>query len=422
MRKTYEYRVRPTPAQERRLVATLDACRHVYNWAIEDRKALWQYAKCWTSFYDQSGYLKHLKTERPWLTEVYSHPLQDALRRVDRAFAAFFRRVKAGQAPGYPRFRGRDGYDSFTFKEWGRGCGFDGRRLALGKIGRLRIVLHRPIVGTIKTCTLKRRADGWYALFAVECADVPLRAATNPVGVDVGLTTFAALSTGELITNPRHAKVAAQDVARAQRIVSKRQRGSVRRGKARDVLARRHLRLARTRRNFHFQVAHDLATRFNPIIVEDLHIAGMARHPTLAASIHDAGWGQFLGILAHSAENAGAAYMAVEARGTSQTCSACGVVVPKTLAERTHRCAACGLVMDRDVNAACVVLKRGLDMALGEATHAAREPRSRAIPVAAECHPGEPEPVARRLLAPGPARNVQKSGRAGPSARGLRAS
>lgn len=340
-------------------MATLDACRHVYNWAIEDRKNLWQYAKCGTTFYDQSGYLKHLKAERPWLKEVHAHPLQDALRRVDRAFAAFFRRVKAGQTPGYPRFRGRGWYDSATFKEWGNGCGFDGTRLALAKIGRVRIHRHRAIEGTIKTCTVKRRADGWYALFSVECPDVLRRATQNPVGVDVGLTTFAALSTGELIQNPCHAAAAAQDVARAQRIVSKRTRGSVRRGKARAVLARRHLHVARQRRDFHFKTAHDLATRFNPIIVEDLHIAGMARHPTLASSIHDAGWGQFLGILAHSAENAGAAYMAVEARGTSATCSACGVVVPKTLAERTHRCAACGLVLDRDLNAARVILKRG---------------------------------------------------------------
>jgi len=359
VRKTYEYRLRPTPAQERRLVATLDACRHVYNWAIEDRKVLWQYAKCGTSFYDQSAYLKHLKAERPWLKEVHAHPLQDALRRVDRAFAAFFRRVKANQSPGYPRFHGRGWYDSFTMKDWENGVAFDGKRLALSKVGRLRIVLHRPIAGTIKTCTIKRRADGWYALFSVECADVPRRIETNPVGVDVGLTTFAALSTGELIANPRHAKAAAQDVARAQRIVSKRTRGSERRGKAREILARRHLRLARTRRDFHFKTAHALAARFSPIVVEDLHIAGMARHPTLAASIHDAGWGQFLGILARSAESAGAAYMAVEARGTSATCSACGEYVPKTLAERTHRCAACGLVLDRDVNAARVILKRG---------------------------------------------------------------
>lgn len=359
MRKTYEYRLRPTPAQERRLLATLDACRHVYNWGIEDRKILWQYAKCGTSFYDQSAYLKHLKAERPWLATVHAHPLQDALRRVDRAFQAFFRRVKAGQAPGYPRFKGRDWYDSFTMKEWGNGCGVDGKRLALSKIGRLRVVWHRPLVGTVKTCTVKRRADGWYVLLSAEIADVPLRAETTPVGVDVGLATFAALSTGEKIANPRHFRVAAQGLAQAQRVVSKRICGSTRRRKARAILARRHLAVARTRKDFHFKTAKSLADRFNPIVVENLNVAGMGRHPTLAKSIHDAGWAQFLGILSRSAASAGAAYMAVEARGTSQTCSACGTIVPKTLAERIHRCEACGLVLDRDENAARNILKRG---------------------------------------------------------------
>ena len=137
MRKTYEFRLRPTKAQERRMVATLDASRFVYNWSIEDRKVLWQYCHVSTNFNDQSGYLKHLKDDHPFLKEVHAHPLQDALRRVERSFDAFFRRVKEGGKPGYPRFKGKNWYDSFTFKEWGNGASFDGKRLFLSKIGRV---------------------------------------------------------------------------------------------------------------------------------------------------------------------------------------------------------------------------------------------------------------------------------------------
>jgi putative transposase len=331
----------------------------VYNWGIEDRKNLWQYCHVSAGYYEQNAYLPLLKKEYPWLKNVHSHPLQEALRRVDRSFAAFFRRCEAGEIPGYPRFKSPKWYNSFTMKNWGNGASFDGKRLALSKVGRVRIVLHRPIHGTIKTCTIRRRADGWYALFSVECADTPLRINANPVGVDVGLTTFVALSTGELIANPRHLRTAEKALAKAQHVLSRRKCGSARRGKARQALAQQHLRLSRTRKDFHFKIAKSIADRFNPIVVEKLKIKNMMQNHHLAKSISDAAWGQFLGILSHKAEEAGAAYMAVEARGTSQACSGCGVIVPKTLAERTHKCGDCGLVLDRDVNAARNILKRG---------------------------------------------------------------
>lgn len=365
MRKTYEFRLRPTKAQERQLFATLNACRFIYNWGIEDRKSLWQYGHISTNFNDQSGYLKHLKDANPGLREVHAHPLQDALRRVERAFDGFFRRVKNGERPGYPRFKGRNWYDSFTFKEWTNGVSFDGKRLFLSKIGRVRIVLHRPIEGEVKTCTMKRKADGWYALFSVVVSDAKPSEIDNPVGIDVGITTFAALSTGEKIENPQFLRRNERALTIAQRKVSRRKKGSKRRRKAVQHLKLEHLRVQRSCRSFHFTQAHRLAQRFNPIFIENLNIKGMVRNHALAKSIADASWGQFLGILSHSAESAGGAVIAVEARGTSQEC-VCGEPVPKDLSVRVHRCPRCGLVEDRDVVSARIIKQRGLDWPVGE--------------------------------------------------------
>ena len=363
MRKTFEFRLRPTRPQERQLFATLNASRFVYNWGIEDRKNLWQYCRVSTSFNDQSDYLKHLKDANPWLKEVHAHPLQDALKRVDRAFAAFFKRH--GEGHGYPRFKGRNQYDSFTFKEWENGASFDGKRLKLSKIGRVRIVLHRPIEGEIKTCTVKRKADGWYVLFSVVIADAKPSTINNPVGIDVGITTFAALSTGEKIENPEFLHESERELKIAQRKVSRRKKGSHRRRKAVRHLKLEHLRIERARRSFHFTQAFRLAERFNPIFVENLNIKNMVKNHALAKSISDAAWGQFLGILSHSAESAGGASIAVEARGSSQEC-VCGVSVPKDLSVRVHVCWKCGLVEDRDVVSARVILQRGLGRPVGE--------------------------------------------------------
>lgn len=358
------------------MLAALDACRFVYNWGIEDRKNLWGYCHTSTDFYGQMGYLKHLKCEHLFLKDVHAHLLQSALRRVDRSFQAFFRRVKAGETPGYPRFKGRDWYDSFTFPEWGNGCAFDGKRLFLSKIGRVRIVLHRSIVGTIKTCTVKRQADGWFVVFSVIVADPALSTVQNPAGIDVGLKTFAALSTGEKIENPRFLRTAEQDLKIAQRKVSKRKKGSQRRRNAVQHLRLAHQRVQRSRKSFQFTQAHRLVKKFNPIFVEDLNIKGMVKNHALAKAISDASWGQFRSILSHSAESAGVAVIAVKAHGTSQVC-VCGNPVLKDLSIRVHRCSSCGLIEDRDVVSAKVILQRGLGRPFGEDAGSKRHPTTR---------------------------------------------
>lgn len=215
MLRVFEFKLEPTRSQSRRLNETLESCRHVYNWAVEDRTNLWQYARCPTNFYDQSRYLVNLKKERPELQDCHVYLLQTAIKRVDLAFQAFFRRVRAGERPGYPKFRGRNRYGSFSFKEEGNGFGLDGKRLRLSKIGRVRIRLHRKLEGEIRTCTVKKREDGWFALFVVETENPKPKELVNPIGVDLGVSKFAVLSNGEVVKNPRFIKKAEAGLRRA---------------------------------------------------------------------------------------------------------------------------------------------------------------------------------------------------------------
>ncbi len=241
-------------------------------------------------------------------------------------------------------------------------------------------MLHRPIEGEIKLCTVKRRADGWYGLFSVVCGDPAPATIRNPVGIDMGLESFATLSTGESIENPRYLRTNEHELKVAQRKVSRRKRGSHRRRKAVHHLRHVHLRVQRSRKSFHFTEASRLARRFNPIIVERLNIKGLVRNHSLAKSISDASWGQFLGVLSHSAESAGGASIAVEARGTSQECAKCGRVVPKALSDRWHVCP-CGSRVPRDENSARVILNRGLGRSIGEGA------RSKTLPMIREAAP-----------------------------------
>jgi len=365
--RTYTYKLRPTTAQEAALTTTLDTCRHLYNRALSERKDAWEQEQRSVTFAAQCATLPPQKRENPYLPAVHSQVLQHVLRRLDRAFENFFRRVKAGEAKvGYPRFRGRGWYDSFCYPQWGNGAKLVDGRLVLSKIGVVRVCADRPLVGTPKTCQIVRKADGWYAHIACETADAPLPATGESVGVDVGIAHFATLSTGETIANPRHYRAAERRLRKAQRCVSRRVKGSKRRAKARTLLAKAHLHVQRQRRDFHHKTALALVQRFDCIAVEGLNISGMLRNHALAKHIQDTGWGQFRTILSQKAESAAKTVIAVNPAGTSQACSACGSRVPKKLSDRWHSCPYCGCELDRDHNAARNILMRGGDTAFGE--------------------------------------------------------
>lgn len=363
--KTYKYKLRPSKTVAARFEATLDICRELYNASLQERRDSYRTTGKGVHFAAQSRQLPEIKSEREDVAGVFSQVLQDVLHRSDKAFQAFFRRVKAGRTPGYPRFKGKDRYDSFTYPQ--AGFRLDGDRLSLSKIGSVRLRLSREIEGRIKTCTIKREADGWYVCFAVEQDRSPLypRTTDDAVGIDVGLENFATLSTGEVVENPRHLRRAEGRLKTAQRKVSRRTRGSRRRRKAVALLARQHQSVTRRRTDFHHKVSLTLVREFDVIAFEDLNISGLLGNHHLAKAISDVGWNAFMEITTSKAESAGRRVVKVPAQYTSQDCSGCGARVRKSLAVREHRCVACGLVLHRDHNAALNIAGRAGPSGMG---------------------------------------------------------
>jgi putative transposase len=303
--------------------------------------------------------LPGVKEERPEYREIGSQVLQDVIQRVEWAFAAFFRRVRAGDKAGYPRFKGRDRYDSFTYSQ--AGWKLDASRLVLAGIGALKVRWSRPIQGTIKTVTIHRSADQWYVCFSclleVPQPGPPDRPAT---AIDVGLEYFGTLADGSHIDNPRYLREAEGALARRQRKLQTKKHGSKNRRRAKVLVARAHRRIRNKRSNFHHQEARKIVDRHGAIAIEGLRVKNMVRNPCLAKSISDAGWNQFLTILTRKAAEAGVVVVVVNPAGTSQVCSGCGRVVPKTLSERWHTCPYedCGLALQRDHNSARAILDR----------------------------------------------------------------
>jgi putative transposase len=345
--RTFKFRLFPSKAQTTRLNSTLGFCCELYNAGLQERRDAYKFERKSVGYIEQANQLPEIKEIRPELNEIHSQVLQDVLRRLDKAFQAFFRRVKerAGKA-GFPRFRSRKRYDSFTYAQSGfsvRDC-----KLRLSKIGDVKINLHRPIEGKVKTLTIKRSATGkWYACFSVEVEVQPLPACERSVGIDVGLAAFCTLSTGEQIANPRFFRTDEKALAKAQR------------KKKFRAATRTHERIKFRRNNFAHQLSHSLVSAYGAIFFEKLNIQDMVRNHRLAKSISDAAWNQLVMFTSYKAESAGRLCGQVDARWTSQQCSACGAMVVKDLSQRIHDCS-CGLFLDRDVNAAQNILSRGL--------------------------------------------------------------
>ena len=360
VRKTFKYKLKPTPQPEQALAFVMRRCRELYNAALQERRDAWQ--NCGTSITvaSQSAQLPEIKEVRPEYRDIHSQVLQDVLTRLDRAFQAFFRRVKAGEVPGYPRFQGSNRYNSFTYKQFGNGATLDNGFLVLSKIGRIGVRWSRPLEGTPKTVTISREADGWYA--CISCTEVPtkpLPPTSQETGIDVGLKVFLITADGEIVENPRHYRKAEKQLATAHRRVSRRQKGSNRRKKAVALLKRKHQKVQRQRRTFQHKTALALLRQYEVIYLEDLQVRNLLRNPYLAKSISDAAWYQFRTILTFKAACAGKRVVTVPAQYTSQDCSGCGERVLKSLSVRTHVCPCCGLVLDRDENAALNILQLG---------------------------------------------------------------
>ncbi len=369
-KRTFQFRLKPTNSQRTKLSQTLELCRWVYNQTLATRKNAWEQDRKSISLYDTAALLPIWKREHPEMKGVYSQVLQNVQARVDSAFKAFFRRVKAGEKSGYPRFRGYGWYDSFTFPQ----SGFEllDNSLLLSKIGAIKIILHRPIEGRIKTLTIQRDAvDNWYACFACEVEADPLPANELAVGIDVGLESFATLSNGVKIDNPRFFRKDEKELAKAQRKLSKAEKGTPERAKRRKAVQHIYQRIANRRKDFAHKLSRELVNSFGMIAFEKLNGKNMLQNRYLAKSIWDAAWNQLTTYTTYKAENAGRVVALVNPRNTSKQCSCCGTMVEKSLSVRVHACPVCGLVMDRDENAANNILRLGLE-SLGIALEAPR--------------------------------------------------
>ncbi len=391
MKKAYKLRLSPTKTQEQKLFWILTRCREIYQAAIIERRDAYKFhvkqnsnyydeptrkqlsRELAVGYYEQKGALPEIKDLRAEYQDIHSQVLQDVLLRVKRAFDGFFRRVKNGEEPGYPRIQGRNRYNSFTYPQAGGFSLTHDNRVSLSKIGSIKVKFHREIQGTPKTCTIKYEAGQWYAVFSCEVEQPePLPPVESEVGIDLGITHFAALSDGTFIESPRYYRKAHKVLVKRQQALSHKKHGSHRRDKARKLLARAHRKVANQRRDFHHKQVKKLITDHQVLVFEDLRLTNLVRRPKakqdedgtyqhngaaakggLNKSLLDNGLGQFMQIVTYKAACAGRYVYLIDPNKTSQICSSCGKQGPhKELDERVHTCIHCGVVLDRDENAA----------------------------------------------------------------------
>ncbi|CAM4390583.1 RNA-guided endonuclease InsQ/TnpB family protein [Paenibacillus typhae] len=352
----YKYRLYPNREQRKTMDFTLERCRLLYNRLLDERIHAYKNEGKSLNYYDQANMFNERKKAVPALRQVHSQVLQDVAKRLDKAFQAFFRRVRAGEKPGFPRFNPASQYNSFTYPQGG--YKLERNKLKLSKIGEVKTKLHRPVEGKIKTCTIIQKNCKYYACLVTEVGYQPLPHCSEHVGVDLGLRHLAVTSEGETFDTPKYLRKSEKRLKRMQRSVSRKDRGSNRRKKAVRILALMHEHVANQRKDYAHKLSRGLVNRFGLIAFEDLNTLGMVKNHHLAKSIADAGWYQLVQFTKYKAESAGRIVKQVDPRHTSQLCSHCGKIVKKELKERIHNCPHCGFVADRDVNAAINILQR----------------------------------------------------------------
>lgn len=359
---SYKYRLQPNREQRQILDRLLEIHRGLYNDALTERRLAWKMNRKSISYVDQANQLKAIRQFDDDAAFANYTSIQQTLRRLDKAFAAFFRRVRTGEKPGFPRYKGRGWFKSICYV-YNDGIRLKGDRLYVQQAGSIRMFQHRPLPdGKIKMVILKRDNLGnWCAVFQVELPDIePLTTPTTSVGIDMGLEYFAALSTGETIENPRWFRASEERLARLQKRRSRCKKGSNQYRYLTGQIRRCHQKIANQRLDFHHKLSRELVNRFGVIFVEKLNINGLCQSH-VAKSMADAGWSQFLFFVSYKAVNAGGSRPEVDARRTSQLCPMCGCPVEKSLSIRVHHCPNCGYTVPRDVAAAQVIEIRGVN-------------------------------------------------------------
>ena len=359
--KTFRFRIFPSKAQTTKLENTLDLCRDLYNSALQERREAYKLNKISLNYHNQANQLKEIKQTNLEYREIYSQVLQDVLKRVDKAFQNFFRRVKSKQSKvGFPRFKGKFRYNSFTFTQ--SGFTLTNSKLTLSKIGKIKIKLHRQIIGKAKTLTISRDLCGkWFACFSVETMQETLKPTNKAIGIDCGLKTFATLSDGNKIDNPRFFKRDEKRLAVSQRRFSEQPKVSKERNKKRKIVAKIHAKIRNRRNNFAHQESRKLVNSFDLIFFESLNVSGMMKSHHLNKAIADVSWNQMIGFTTYKAEYAGKICKTVNPRHTSTDCHNCGHRQKLTLDRRIFDCPSCHISIDRDFNASLNILAVGLN-------------------------------------------------------------
>jgi len=360
MLRTYQYRLQPTKNQLTLLSSQLSECQWLYNHLLEQRKKEYETNGKTLTCFDQCKYITKLKKERISLTNVNAQALQNVSVRLDLAYKAFFRRVKAGGKAGFPRFKSWDRYDSMTFPQFPSGCSIVEGKLKVAKLGHIKMKLHRPLQGNVKTATIKRTSTGkWFVTFSSEVEIKKPTPTGEPVAFDLGLKTYAVFSDGTKIKTPRFFRKGQKRLAVAQRKLAKQEKGTPERKKKKLVVAKIHERICNQRKDFCHKEARKLVEKYSAIYHEDLQVNRMVHECGFAKSILDASWSMFIQFLSYKAERAGVRVIAVNPAWTSQDCSSCGHRQKKALEEQTHRCSCCGFTADRDFNAALNIFRLG---------------------------------------------------------------
>jgi len=358
----FKFRLYPSKKQVNILENQLNLCRQTHNWLLASCKGTYEETGKTLTEFDLNKNLIALKHQKPEITPVHSQVLQNISKRIKDAYTGFFTRRKAGLKAGLPRFKKHGSYKSITYPQ--SGFKIKCKKLYLSKIGDIRITQHRDIQGQIKTLTIKRMPSGkWFAIFSCVVESDPVKHPKKEVGIDVGLKTFAILSDGTTVDNPRFYRKSEKRLAHLQRNLSKKKKGSNNKNKARVKVARLHEHIQNSRTDFLHKESRKIVDTYENVYVEDLKIQNMVKNHCLAKSISDAGWGIFINMISYKAESAGGRLVKVNPRNTTQNCSQCGNKVQKSLSERTHDCPYCGLIMDRDLNASKNILKIGKELA-----------------------------------------------------------
>lgn len=356
--KSIKYRIYPSRSQIQLLNNTLEGCGLYYNHLLSQRKEGWESSKKNYTCFEQQKINKDFLNKADY--DIYAQVIQNVAVRIDLAFKAFFRRLKNGEKPGYPRFKSKDRYDSFTYPQ--RGWKIEEKNISLPKFGKIKSVIHKNIEGNIKTCTVIREADKWYVIFVYEIDYNEIDPETDEaVGIDVGLSNFAVFSDETIITNPRFFKEEEKKIAKLQS-----RRDKTKNKKLNKAIQKRHNKVKNKRKDFCHKLSRKIVNKYSKIFVEDLNINAMKEDMKyLSKSINDASWNLFINNLIYKAEDAGRLIKLVNPAYTSQDCSNCSYRVKKKLSERIHNCPNCGLKIDRDLNAAKNILRIGL-YSLGE--------------------------------------------------------